>query len=57
MAIFLEQHCHRSSAFIYKPILIIYHINVKYDNILYKFEFGRSRVKVRVIVAIFRKTL
>ena len=59
----LEKHCHRSSAFIYRPNLILYHTNVKYENILdkflkhilNKFEFERSRAKVTV--AIFRKTL
>ena len=54
--LFLEKLCHHSSAFIYKPILILFHTNVKYDNILDKFEFERSRVKVKVTVAIFRKT-
>ena len=55
--LFLDKHCHRSSssAFIYRPILILYHTNVKYDNILDKFE--HSRVKVKVTVAVFRKTL
>ena len=54
---FLDKHCHRSSssAFIHRPILILYHTNVKYDNILDKFE--RSRAKVNVTVAVFRKTL
>ena len=55
--LFLEKHCHRSSAFIYRPILILYHINVKYDNILDKLEFERPGAKVKVTVAIFRKTL
>ena len=49
-----KKHCHRSSPFMYRPILILFHthdIN-KYDNILDKFEFERSRAKVRVTVAI-----
>ena len=55
--LFLEKHCHHSSAFIYRPILILYHTNVKYDNILDKFDFEHSRAKVKVTVAISRKTL
>ena len=51
--LFLEKHCHRSNAFICRPILILYHTNVKYVNILEKFEFGHSRAKVKVTVAIF----
>ena len=47
----------RSSDFIYYPILILFHTNVIYDNILDKFEFERSRAKVKVTVAILRKTL
>ena len=53
-----KQHCIHSSAYIFRPNLILYHINVKYDNILDKFEFERSRAKVKDTVAIFReKTL
>ena len=37
--LFLEKHCHCSSAFIDGLIMILYHTNVKYDNILDKFEF------------------
>ena len=56
--LFLEKTlCHHSSAFIYILILILYHTNVEYDNILDKFEFERSRANVKVIAAIFRKTL
>ena len=59
----LEKHCHRSSAFIYRPNLILYHTNVKFENILdkflkhilNKFEFEPSRAKVTV--AIFRKNI
>ena len=40
-----------------EPVLILYHTNVLYNNILDKFEFERSRAKVKVTVAIFRKTL
>ena len=41
----------------YKPILLYFHISVTYDNILDKFEFERSRAKVKVTVVIFRRTL
>ena len=51
MTIFFEKLCHHSSAF----ILTTYHKNVNYDNILDKFEFERSRTKVKVTVAVFRK--
>ena len=52
---FLENHCHHSSALIYGPILILYHLIVYYDNILDKFEFERFRTKVKVTVAILEK--
>ena len=55
--LFLEKHCHHSSAFIYGPILLYLHTSVKHDNILDKFEFERSMAKVKVTVAFFRKTL
>ena len=56
--LFLEKkHCNRSSAFIYRPVLLLLHTSVKHDNILDKFEFERSRSKVKVTMAIFRKTL
>ena len=55
--LFLGKHCHRSSAYIYRPILILYHTTVKYDNLLDKSEFERSWAKVKVTVAIFIKTL
>ena len=55
MAIFRKKHCHCSRAFNHGLILIL--INVKYDNILMNFEFEGSRAKVKVTVAIFRKTL
>ena len=41
----------------YRLILILFQINVKYDNIFDKFKFERSRVKVKVTPATFRKTL
>ena len=54
--LFLERkkHCHRSSAFMYRPILILFHTHniIKYDNILDKCEFEHSRAKVKVRVAI-----
>ena len=53
--LFLEKHCHRSSAFIYRPILILFHTNVKYENILEKIGFDRSKAKVKVTVAILEK--
>ena len=52
----LEKLCHHSSAFIYGPILILFHTNVKYDN-LDRFEFERSRAKIKVTVTILKKTL
>ena len=53
MAIF--RNCHGSSALIYGLILILYHLNVYYDNILDKFEFECSRAKFKVTVAILEK--
>ena len=50
-----RKYCHHSSAFIYRLIMIKFHTNVKYDNILDKFELESSKVKVTV--AIFKKTL
>ena len=41
----------------YRPILILFHTNVKYDNIVDRFELERSRAKVKVTVASFRKAL
>ena len=55
--LFLEKLCLHSSALIYKPILILFHTNVKYYKIFDRFEFERSGAKVKVTVAIFRKTL
>ena len=56
--LFLEKHCHYSSAFIYGLILTLLHINLKYDNILNNFEFEDFSAKVNVkIMAIFRKPL
>ena len=57
VAIFRKTLCHHSSAFIYIPIVILYHINVEYDNTVDNFEFKHSRAKVKVTAAIFRKTL
>ena len=53
VAILDKKHFHRSSAFIYRPRLILLHINVLYDYILDKFMFECSRDKVKVTVAIF----
>ena len=49
MLLFLDKHFHRSSAFIYGPILIKLHTNVRYDNILHRlaFEHNRSKVKAK----------
>ena len=52
-----RKHCHCSSTFIYPSTLSKLPINVKYDNILNNFEFVASRAKVKVTLAIFRKTL
>ena len=57
MAIFRKSHCHHSRAFIYKWILNLYQTDLKYDNIMDKFEFERSRAKVKVTAAIFRKKI
>ena len=48
--LFSDKLGHYSRAFIYRPILILYHTNVKYDNILDKFEFEPSRVRVKATV-------
>ena len=53
MAIFRKTLCHHSSAFIYRPIVSLYHTNVEYNNILDKFKFERSRAKVKATAAIF----
>ena len=47
--------CHRYSLYIYYRILIQLHTNVGYDNISSKFDFQGPSLKVKVIVAIFRK--
>ena len=49
--------CHRSSDLIYFPISISLHTSIGYDNTSNKFAFQRDRVKIRVAVTIFRKTL
>ena len=51
--LFLVTLCLHFSAFIFRPILILIHTNVKYDTILDKIEVERSRAKVKVTVAIF----
>ena len=55
--LFLEKHCHRSSALIYYPISIYLHTNIGYDCTSKKFTFQHDRVKVNVAVTVFRKTL
>ena len=57
MWLFLEKHCHRSSALIYYPISIQLHINIGYDSTSNKFAFQYDRVKVKIAVTVFRKTL
>ena len=49
--------CHRSSDLIYYPILIYLHTSIEYDNTSNKYAFQRDRVKVKVAVNFFRKTL
>ena len=49
--------CHCSSDLIYYPISILLHTSIGYDNTSNKFAFQRDRIKVKVAVAIFRKTL
>ena len=48
--------CYRFSPYIYWWILIELHTNVGYDNISSKFTFQGPGLKVKVTVAIFRKT-
>ena len=50
--VILHKHCHLSSAFIYKPNLILLHINMLYDYILDKFEFECPRVRVKFTAAV-----
>ena len=47
----------RSKDLIYYPISIELHTSIGYDNTSNKFAFQRDRVKVKVAVTIFRKTL
>ena len=54
---FYKTKCHHSCAFTYRLIVMLFHLNVKDDNILDKFAFERSDAKVKVTVANFRKTL
>ena len=53
----LEKHCHRSSALINYPISIYLHTSIGYDYTSNKFAFQHDRVKVKVAVTVFRKTL
>ena len=55
--LFLEKHCHRSSALINYPISIELHTSIGYDYTSNKFAFQHNRVKVKVAVTGFRKTL
>ena len=56
LSLFLEKLCQCSNAYIYWSILIWLHTNVGYDIILSKFDFQGPGLKVKVTVAIFRKT-
>ena len=47
--------CYGSSAYIHWWILIQLHTNVLYDNISSKFNFRGTSIKVKVVLAIFRK--
>ena len=49
--------CHCSSDLIYYPISILLHTSIGYDNTSNKFAFQCDRIKVKVAVTIFRKTL
>ena len=53
--LFLQMLCHRSSAFVYRQILIELYTNVKCDNIFDKLAIQNFRVMVKIIFAIFRK--
>ena len=55
--LFLEKHCHRSSALINYPISILLHTSIGYDYTSNKFAFQHDRIKVKVAVSVFRKTL
>ena len=55
--LFLEKHCHRSSALINYPISIKLHTSIRYDYTSNKFAFQHDRVRVKVAVTVFRKTL
>ena len=54
--LFLEEHSHRSGALIYRPILILYHTNVQYDNTLDKYDYKRCRAKVK-FTGYFKKNI
>ena len=55
--LFLDKHFHRSSALIYYSISIKLHSSIEYDYTSNKFAFQHDRVKVKVAVTVFRKTL
>jgi hypothetical protein len=59
LLLFLENVCHRSSDFISQTILTKLHTRVRYGNTLNEFVFhdAASKVKVKVTVTIFRKSL
>ena len=53
--LFLEKHCHRSSALIYYSVSIELHTSIGYDYTSNKFTFQLDRVEVKVAVTLFRK--
>ena len=48
---------HRSSDLNYHPVSILLHTNIGFDNTLEKFAFQHDRVKIKVAVTFFRKTM
>ena len=53
--LFLEKHCHRSSALINYKISIQLHTSIGYDYTSNKFAFQHDRVNAKVAVTVFRK--
>ena len=51
--LFLEKHCHHSSALIYYPISTELHISIGYDNTANRFAFQRDSVKAKAAVTVF----
>ena len=55
VALFSKKNFVSLQRIIYKPILILFQINIEYGNVFNRFKFGRSRAKVKVTEAIFKK--